>query len=105
VIESGAKWLFPLLDSLADVYKKAPEAFAGNPIEEIKNRIHLSPFYEEGVSELIDLVGVERVLFGSDFPHPEGLAQPTHFADALSHLPVSDQAKIMGGNLARLVTV
>jgi hypothetical protein len=26
------------------------------------------------------------------------------FADALGHLPVGDQAKIMGGNLARLVT-
>ncbi len=46
----------------------------------------------------------ETQLCGSDFPHPEGLAQPTHFADVLGHLPVGDQAEIMGGNLARLVT-
>jgi len=106
VIESGSRWLFPLLDQLADVYKKTPESFpGGDPVEEIKNRIHVSPFYEDGVSDLIDLVGVDRVLFGSDFPHPEGLAQPTHFADALGHLPLEDQAKIMGGNLSRLVTV
>jgi len=105
IIEAGATWLFPLLDSVADVYKKAPEAFLGNPVEEIKNRIHISPFYEDGVLDLIDLIGVERVLFGSDFPHPEGLAQPTHYADMLVDLPVADQAKIMGGNLAGLLSV
>jgi predicted TIM-barrel fold metal-dependent hydrolase len=105
IIEAGATWLFPLLDSVADVYKKAPEAFLGNPVEEIKNRIHISPFYEDGVLDLIDLIGVERVLFGSDFPHPEGLAQPRHYADMLTDLPVEDQAKIMGGNLAGLLSV
>ncbi len=79
--------MFPLLDSMADVYKKAPEASPGNPIEEIKNRIHVSPFYEEGIDDLINLIGVDRVLYGSDYPHPEGLAQPTHYAHALEHLP------------------
>ena len=76
-----------------------------DPVAAIKKSIHVSPFYEEGVSELIDLVGVDRVLFGSDYPHPEGLAQPTHFADILDHLGQEDYAKIMGGNLARLLGV
>jgi len=105
VIENGSNWLAPLLDRLADTYKKAPEGFLGDPVEEIKNRIHVSPFYEDGIADLIDLVGVERVLFGSDYPHPEGLAEPTHFADGLGHLSQEDKAKIMGGNLARLVSV
>jgi predicted TIM-barrel fold metal-dependent hydrolase len=106
VIESGASWLRPLLETLADTYKKAPEGFGmKDPVEAIKRSIHVSPFYEEGVTDLIDLVGVDRVLFGSDFPHPEGLAQPTHFADMLDHLEEKDQAKIMGGNLARLLGV
>jgi predicted TIM-barrel fold metal-dependent hydrolase len=106
VIESGSKWLFPLLDQLADVYRKTPESFpGGDPVEEIKNRIHISPFYEDGISDLVDLIGAERVLYGSDYPHPEGLAQPRHYVDALHHLNVDDQAKIMGGNLARLMSV
>ncbi|HEY5854341.1 MAG TPA: amidohydrolase family protein [Aldersonia sp.] len=106
VIESGAAWLRPLLDTLGEVYKKAPEGFGmQDPVEAIKRSIHVSPFYEEGVTDLIDLVGVDRVLFGSDFPHPEGLAEPTHFADMLAHLEEKDQAKIMGGNLARLLNV
>ncbi|MFD0364651.1 amidohydrolase family protein [Nocardia sp. GCM10030253] len=106
VIESGSAWLKPLLETLTDVYKKAPEGFGmQDPVAAIKKSVHVSPFYEEGVTELIDLVGVDKVLFGSDYPHPEGLAEPTHFADMLTHLPVEDQAKIMGGNLARLLGV
>jgi len=46
----------------------------------------------------------ETQLCDSDVPHPERLAQPTHFADALGDVPVGDHAKSMGGNLARLVT-
>ena len=104
IVEAGSKWMFPLLDSMAEVYKKAPEAFPGNPIEEIKNRIYVSPFYEEGIDDLINLIGVDQVLYGSDWPHPEGLAEPTHYVTALEHLSMDDQAKIMGGNLSRLIT-
>ncbi|VBA58524.1 amidohydrolase family protein [Mycobacterium attenuatum] len=106
IIEAGSKWLFPLLEQLADVYKKTPESFpGGDPVQEIKNRIHISPFYEDGIRDLVDLIGVDHVLYGSDYPHPEGLAAPRHYADAIQYLSVDDQAKIMGGNLSRLVSV
>ena len=103
VIENGSAWLVPLLDELAEAYKKMPEGFLGNPVEEVKNRIHISPFWEEDLAELSSIVGVERVLFGSDYPHPEGLADPVRYVDELVKLNEEDQAKIMGGNLARLV--
>jgi predicted TIM-barrel fold metal-dependent hydrolase len=103
VIENGSTWLAPLLDTLADIYKKMPQEFLGNPVEAVKNKIHVSPFWEEDLAELAKLIGVERVLFGSDYPHPEGLADPVSYVDALTGLSESDQAKIMGGNLARLL--
>ena len=103
VIENGSAWLAPLLDELAEAYKKMPEGFLGNPVEEVRNRIHISPFWEEDLAELASIVGVERVLFGSDWPHPEGLADPIRYVDELTKLDEADQAKIMGGNLARLV--
>jgi predicted TIM-barrel fold metal-dependent hydrolase len=43
------------------------------------------------------------VLFGSDYPHPEGLADPIAFVDELSALPAADVVKVMGGNLGRLM--
>jgi predicted TIM-barrel fold metal-dependent hydrolase len=83
-----------------------PEGFLGNPVEEVRNRIHISPFWEENLGELSSIVGTERVLFGSDYPHPEGLAEPVRYIDVLNErtkLGEEDKAKIMGGNLARLI--
>ncbi|MFJ9083481.1 MULTISPECIES: amidohydrolase family protein [unclassified Streptomyces] len=105
VIENGSSWVAPLLQNLADVYKKAPEGFAGDPVEAVKRNIYISPFWEEDLGELADLLGEDKVLFGSDYPHPEGLAEPTSYVDALAGMDQERQAKIMGGNLARLLKV
>jgi hypothetical protein len=43
--------------------------------------------------------------FGSDDPHPEGLAEPRHCADAPQRLSVEDQTRIKGCNLAPLMSV
>ena len=46
------------------------------------------------------------MLFGSDYPHPEGLAEPSSYVDHLpAGLPEEDVRKIMGGNLARIMKV
>jgi predicted TIM-barrel fold metal-dependent hydrolase len=105
VVENGSSWLVPLLNELADVYKKAPDGFLGDPVEAVRTRVHISPFWEEDLAELSSIVGVDRVLFGSDYPHPEGLADPVSYVDVLTKLDEADKKKIMGGNLARLVGV
>ncbi|RAY17069.1 amidohydrolase [Actinomadura craniellae] len=105
VIENGASWLQPLLKQLADLNKKMPNEFEEDPVEAVKRNIHISPFWEENMAELSDIIGVERVLFGSDYPHPEGLADPVSYIDELTGLGEDDKAKIMGGNLARLMSV
>ncbi|MEX3101641.1 MULTISPECIES: amidohydrolase family protein [unclassified Streptomyces] len=103
VIENGASWVEPLLGRLADVHKKMPHEFRENPVDVFKRHIHISPFWEEDMAELGNLIGIERVLFGSDYPHPEGLADPVTYVDHLPKLSEEDKAKVMGGNLARLI--
>ncbi len=49
----------------------------------IKRNIYISPFWEEDLGALAELIGVDHVLFGSDFPHPEGLADPASYVDEL----------------------
>ncbi|MFV2174609.1 amidohydrolase family protein [Actinomadura sp. LOL_016] len=107
VIENGSSWVAPLLENLAGVYKKAPEAFGEHPVDAVKRNVHVSPFWEENMADLADMIGVDKVLFGSDYPHPEGLADPVTYVDALDkdRLSDKDQADIMGGNLARLMSV
>jgi predicted TIM-barrel fold metal-dependent hydrolase len=105
-IEAGGSWVRSFLEHLSDTYKKMPQAFDGDPIEQFKRQIWISPFHEDDLAELIDLIGADHVLFGSDYPHPEGLAEPTSYVDHLpSGLSESDLEQIMGGNLARIMKV
>ena len=53
--------------------------------------------------EIIRAIGAERVLFGSDYPHPEGLARPSDYLDRLEGLSDQEIARIMGGNLAEIM--
>jgi predicted TIM-barrel fold metal-dependent hydrolase len=105
VIENGSSWVEPLLKSFKDLYKKMPQDFLEDPVEVMKRNIYVSPFWEEDLVALGELIGVEHVLFGSDFPHPEGLADPASYVEQLSGAPEESVRKIMGGNLARLMNV
>ena len=35
----------------------------------------VSPFWEGKVADVVATVGWDKVMFGSDWPHPEGLAE------------------------------
>jgi predicted TIM-barrel fold metal-dependent hydrolase len=105
-IESGGDWVAPFVEHLADIHKKMPQAFDGDPVEQFKTNVYISPFHEDNLERLIATVGTDHVLFGSDYPHPEGLAEPCSYLDHLpSGLAVEDVQKIMGGNLARIMRV
>jgi predicted TIM-barrel fold metal-dependent hydrolase len=105
VVENGASWVRPLQKTLRDLYKKMPQDFDENPVEVMRRNINISPFWEEDFGDLAELLGPERVLFGSDFPHPEGLGDPVAFADDLANLSEEWQRMMMGGNLAKLMNV
>ncbi|MEJ2554950.1 MAG: amidohydrolase family protein [Anaerolineae bacterium] len=51
---------------------------------------------------LVDYVGPDRVLLGSDYPFDMGLARPAEIVRALELSP-ADEMKILGGNAARLL--
>jgi predicted TIM-barrel fold metal-dependent hydrolase len=105
-IESGGDWVAGFLDHVADTYNKMPQAFEEDPVEQFKSHVWISPFHEDNLDLLIDTIGADHVLFGSDYPHPEGLAEPRSYVD---HLPAGlsddDVRKIMGGNLAEIMKV
>ena len=104
-VENGSSWVRPLLDDMASAYAFNPHLFEENPVEVFKRNVFVHPFHEDDPQGLVKLVGVDNVLFGSDYPHPEGLADPLSFVDVLPDLSKEEQAKVMGGNLARLMNV
>ena len=93
-IENGANWVLPFLEHLEDTYRKMPQMFAEDPVEAFKRNVYVSPFHEDSFDKIIEVMGVDHVLFGSDYPHPEGLADPCSYVDHLPpDLPQDDLAE------------
>jgi predicted TIM-barrel fold metal-dependent hydrolase len=104
-IENGADWVPYLFKQFENTYKKMPQEFSENPIEAFKRGVYVAPFWEDDFAQMAELCGVDRVIFGSDWPHPEGLAEPTHLIDDLQGLDEEGQRKVMGGNMVDLFKV
>ncbi|HEX2383405.1 MAG TPA: amidohydrolase family protein [Acidimicrobiales bacterium] len=106
LVENGGDWLPGFLDHLEDAHRKMPQLFEEDPVEAFKRNIYISPFFEDDLGRLIDVMGTGHILFGSDYPHPEGLAEPCSYLDHLPpNLAEDDLARIMGGNLADIMRV
>lgn len=78
-VECGSAWVRGLIRRLKKVYGQMPMFFKHDPVEQFKRNVWVSPYYEDDLDELKDLIGADHVLFGSDYPHAEGLAEPTDF--------------------------
>jgi predicted TIM-barrel fold metal-dependent hydrolase len=103
--ETGTGWVRPTLGRLEEIYARSPQLFDEDPVEQVKRNIKIHLFHDRDPVELTRLVGADAAVFGSDFPHPEGQANPMDFADKLTGLPESDIHKVMGGNLDQLLGV
>ena len=58
----------------------------------------MSPFHEDDVPLLRTLIGSDRMLMGSDYPHAEGLADPSSFVNELAGFDDGEIRKIMREN-------
>jgi hypothetical protein len=47
---------------------------------------------------------MDHLLFGSDYPHPEGLREPLTYVDHLENLTDDEIRMVMGANLGSLVS-
>jgi predicted TIM-barrel fold metal-dependent hydrolase len=102
-IENGSQWIPTAIKQFKKLYEHAPDNWDENPLVALKRSIIIHPFFEEDVIGIVEQVGADSVVFGSDYPHPEGMADPTTFVDDIKELSDEDKAKIMGGNLSRLM--
>ena len=48
-------------------------------------------------------IGASQLVFGSDYPHPEGLAEPLDFVDGIEKLPDEEIRMIMRDNTMGLL--
>ena len=87
-VENGAVWvpyLLTAMDNMKGMGRNGP--WPGGYVEGkasgvFKRHVYVSPHhYGEDLAGLVDLIGVERVLFGSDFPHPEGMSAESDYRE------------------------
>jgi predicted TIM-barrel fold metal-dependent hydrolase len=110
-IENGSLWVDYLLKAM-DKYRGMGRhgPWIGGPVLDrpsriFKEHVYVSPFHEENIVELTELIGAGHVLFGSDYPHTEGLATPAEFSDRLVGLSAEDVRSIMRDNASRLLGI
>lgn len=90
-VENGSGFLRGLFHRLDALGHKLAGWFPEDPVETFKRHIWINPFWEDDVHDLLELMGPERVIFGSDWPHIEGMPRPLDYLEELDGL---DEASI-----------
>jgi len=101
-LELGAAWMPDLQRRLRVAYGKTPQLFGRDPIESLREHVWVAPFYEDDIRAVADAVGADRMLLGSDWPHPEGLAQPRAWLPDFAALRPDEQRMALRENLKEL---
>jgi predicted TIM-barrel fold metal-dependent hydrolase len=90
---------------LRSVHRKAVGWFPEDPVETFRRHVWINPFWEDDVHEVLEHVGPERVLFGSDWPHIEGMPAPLDYLRELKDVDADDRRRILHDNAVELMTL
>jgi predicted TIM-barrel fold metal-dependent hydrolase len=108
-IENGAEWapyLVKRMDKMKGMARNGPwrrGRLRERPSEIWNRHVRVTPFPEDDVASIVDAIGPESIVMGSDWPHPEGLREPRDFVDLVSTLAPADQRMILRDNGLALV--
>jgi predicted TIM-barrel fold metal-dependent hydrolase len=101
-IENGADWVGPLLHGLQVMAAQNPSMFTTSPVDQFIEHCWVAPFVEDSVEDLAKHLPVDRILFGSDWPHAEGMSHPKDFFANVTSFPIEAQRRIMVENAREL---
>jgi predicted TIM-barrel fold metal-dependent hydrolase len=103
-VENGSSYLRDAIDKLGSTHHKMPGYFTTHPVETLRQNWWINPFWEDDPHEIVDLMGVDRVIFGSDWPHIEGMPQPLDYVSELKAFDDADRRRILLDNVTELNT-
>ena len=101
-VENGADYLDMLFRKLKQQAKKSPSWFDEDPVELFRQHVWMNPFWEDNVYEIIELMGADHVIFGSDWPHIEGMPTPLDYLEEIKDLNEDDLQLVMRDNTRQL---
>jgi predicted TIM-barrel fold metal-dependent hydrolase len=111
-VEAGGEFWFPWMIELMDIRASAKHTsgklgdynanMSMKPSEYFKRNIFVgcSALPDEDTTEAYYKIGIDRILWGTDYPHPEGTWPNTHekMVISLGGLPQDDIQKMLGTN-------
>jgi predicted TIM-barrel fold metal-dependent hydrolase len=105
--EQGTVWVPYIVRKMDHAFLLGRRATWGEmdrrPSEYFKTHCFVAPYPEENVDRVIEVVGSDPIVFGSDFPHGEGLPDPSMYLGQLSNCSEEQVSGIMRDNLARFL--
>jgi uncharacterized protein len=107
-VESGVGWVPFLMEALDYQLVEIAEGkkFQRKPSEYFKENFYACFWFEQkDISHTLRQVGIDNVLFETDFPHPTGLYPIENLEGRLGDLTHEERAKVLGGNAARLYNI
>ncbi|MCZ6829069.1 MAG: amidohydrolase family protein [Gammaproteobacteria bacterium] len=105
-VENGAEFLPDLFRKLRQSSNRLATAgyYKEDPVQQFKEHVWINPFWEDDVYEVAEYMGTDHVIFGSDWPHIEGMPQPLDYVAELENFSEADKLKILRDNTRSLNT-
>ena len=108
-VEHGAQWLpyfLQRLDKMRGMGRNGPwrgGKLPARPSEIFRHHVGVVPYPEDDIEHIVERVGSESLVMGSDFPHAEGLADPSTMPELVAFLPEKEVKAVCRDRGAALV--
>ena len=101
-VENGSEFIPDLFRKLASNHRRMPGYFKEDPLETFRRHVWINPFWEDDVNEVVSWMGAGRVIFGSDWPHIEGMPEPLDYVSELAAFDADTRRRILRDNAREL---
>jgi predicted TIM-barrel fold metal-dependent hydrolase len=99
-VELGCGWVPELLRNME---RAGQGDLAEHPVDTFRRHVWVNAYEHEDLEGLATAIGVDRILFGSDYPHTDGLPQPVDYTGALDSFDDGAVRRIMRDNARDLL--
>jgi predicted TIM-barrel fold metal-dependent hydrolase len=104
-VENGSAFLPDLFRQLRSAAHRYAGWFREDPVETFRRHVWINPFWEDDVRDVVARVGPERVIFGSDWPHIEGMPRPLDYVTELAPFDDVARRRILRDNARELTAL
>ncbi|MCA9512651.1 MAG: amidohydrolase family protein [Myxococcota bacterium] len=103
-VENGAEFLPDLFRKLRQSRDRLAVTgyYKEDPGELFRQHVWINPFWEDDPYEVESFMGADRVIFGSDWPHIEGMPEPLDYVGEISKFDAAKKRRILRENALEL---